>query len=138
MSQEIHAERCRVAGAGRKVIVTPTAGRQAFELEMRIGGKALRALLVDMSAIVEDAEIGELLKQRLARFAAELFVDGLVVLQPVRRIFRIETLALHALDASRADTIRREDDIEEQTLRGVALRDFARLVENVFPIGRHG
>ena len=64
MSDEVEAERCRVAGARGEVVVAPTAGRQAFELEVAIGREALRALLMDVAAIVEDAEPRELGAER--------------------------------------------------------------------------
>ena len=69
VGDEVEAERCRIAGARGEMVVAPAAGRQAFELEVAIGREALRPLLMDVAAIVEDAEARELGAERGAHLA---------------------------------------------------------------------
>ena len=116
----VEAEEGRVAGARREVVVAPAAGRQAFDLEVRIGLEALRPLLMDVAAIVEDADAGKLGAERRAHLAAETLVDPFVVLEPVGRLLGIEAPLGHRGEAGGADAIGRQDDVEEQAGRVVA------------------
>ena len=117
------------------MVVAPAAGGQALEFEMGIVVEALRPLLMDVAAIVEDADAGKLLAKRVRCLLPELFVHRLVIGEPVDRILRVEAAGLHARDAGRADAVGRQHDVEEQARRIVALHDLARLIEHVAAVG---
>ena len=95
-----------------------------------------RSLLVDVPAIVEHAQARELLEQRGTDLAAELLVDGLVVLQAIGWFLRIEPVRLHPRDTGSADAIGRQDDVEEDALSLIGRGHLAGLVEHVLPVAR--
>ncbi len=126
MGDEIEPECRRIARAGREVVVAPAAGRQAFEFQVAIGRKALRPLLMDMAAIVEDAQAREFGIERRAHFRAELLVDPFVLGQPIGMDFGIKIHRVHGLQALFTDAIGREDNVEKDARRRIGTGDFVR------------
>ena len=134
MAHVVEAEEGRVAGARRKMVVAPAAGGQALDLQMRIGIEAPRPLLMDVAAIVEDADARKLGAERCAHLAAETLVDPFVILEPVGRLLRIEAHLGHRGEAGGANAVGRQDDVEEQPGRVVAFEDFARLFQKLLAV----
>ncbi len=129
MRDEVEPQRRRIARARGKMVIAPAAGGEALEFQMAVARKALRTLLMDVAAIVEDANSRELCAQGGAHLRAEALVHPLVVLQPVGRLFRIEPVRLHRRDTFGADAIGRQDDVEEDARRLVITEHLARLFE---------
>ncbi len=105
---------------------SPSPRRQAFQLQVRIGREALGPLLMNMAAIVENAQAGKFDIEYGAHLGAEHLVDPLVLLQPMRCIFRVEPLLGHGVEAFLADAVRRQHDVEENARRRIAAGHFAR------------
>ena len=139
MGDEIEAERRRIARARGEMVVAPAAGRQAFELEVAVGREALRPLLMDVAAIVEDAQPGELGAQALRSSRAETLVDPARPSSADRRRSRDRAPASAMVSRHAAQTqsgVRMMS--KKMPWRLVARRHLARLGEQLVAIGRDG
>ena len=124
----------RVASGCGKVVVTPAPCRQTFQFELAIEPVALLLAFEDVARVVEDPHI----RKRAVYLAAEALEKrhqhGFVICLPVSANKWVELPFTHGVQATRAHTIIRSENIHEECRRRVGLADLSRHGEEIVHI----
>ena len=116
------------------MVITPTAGRQAFDFEMRIGRKSLCPSFVDVAVVIKYPQRWKPLENNAANVLSKLLVHSFIIDEPIGWLQRIKPMGVHTFDACVADAIMRADDVEEQALRWITLCNLDRLAKHIVAV----
>jgi len=136
-AQEVHPQRGHVFRGHRIMVVSPSAGRERLELQMREVLQQITASGRNVAGVVENRHVGIDGRRGGGRLlvVAPDRVRGRLL--PVLRLRGVEAVRLHPVHAPLAAALAFADDVEEDAVAAwVPFHDFADLGAEVVEIGR--